>query len=103
MASRRAQRADGTRSRLGRVWQLPLFVASLGLFGYAAWLFWHGQKPPAGPTVDQRIERIRALLENHRPDAALEVARVLRASVTPKQPLPPAADGRVHLLQAEAA
>src|SRR5205085_10949478 len=34
--------------------------------------------------------------------AALEVARALRADATPKQPLSPAADARVHLLQAEA-
>ena len=93
MASGRAQ---GSGGRLGQLWQLPLLLVSLGLFAYAAYLFF---RPfTIGPTVEQRIERIQSSLKNERPEAALEQIRYLRQT----SKLSKEADAAVHLLQAEA-
>src|SRR4051794_2575315 len=93
MASGRAQ---GSGGRLGQLWQLPLLLVSLGLFGYAAYLFIRPRI--SAPTVEQRIGRIQTALKNERPEAALEQIRALRqVSKLPKE-----ADAAAHLLQAEA-
>ena len=63
MASRRPQR------RIGQLWQLPLLVVSLGLFGYAAYLF---IDPKPGLTIDQKVAAGRTYLAQERPKAAIE-------------------------------
>src|SRR5690349_19847781 len=89
-------RAEGMGGRLGQLWQLPLLLVSLGLFGYATYLF---IRPfTNAPTIEQRIERIQAALKNERPEAALEQIRALRQV----RKLPKEADAAAHLWQAEA-
>src|SRR5688572_26372994 len=56
-------------SRFNRLWQLPLFVLSLGLFGYAAYLF---IDPKPGLTIEQKIELARTRLTYDRPEAAID-------------------------------
>src|SRR5262245_59252771 len=56
-------------SRFSRLWQLPLFVLSLGLFGYAAYLF---IDPKPGLTIEQKIELARTWLSYDRPEAAID-------------------------------
>jgi len=87
MASRRAQ------VEVTRLWQLPLLVASLGLFAYAAYLF---IDPKPGLTIGQRIDQAEAYLHHDRPEAAIEeLNRILNSNKL-------AADNesRVHLLLA---
>ena len=88
MASSRAN------PRLSRLWQLPLLVISLGLFGTAAYLFIN---PGAGLTIDQKIEVARLYLKYDRPEAALD--QLNRLLTTEK--LTPQNEGRIHLLLAE--
>jgi tetratricopeptide (TPR) repeat protein len=87
MASRRA------KGRLGKLWQMPLLVVSLGLFGYAAWLF---IDPKFGPTISQRIAAIETLLKLKRFEAALDVGNKLLAT----DKLKPAEEAHVHSLLA---
>lgn len=56
-------------ARLARLWQLPLFLFSLGLFGYAAYLF---IDPKPGLTIDQKIELARTYLDYDRPEASID-------------------------------
>ncbi|HEX8340852.1 MAG TPA: tetratricopeptide repeat protein [Tepidisphaeraceae bacterium] len=78
-----------------QLWQLPLLLVSLGLFGYAAYLLWD---PQPGPTVEERIVDVRTLLKAERPEAAVERLKALLSldALTPPQ------RGRMHLLMAEA-
>lgn len=62
MASRRSS------SRPAQLWQVPLLLISLGLFGYSAYLL---IDPKPGPTISQKIDLARAYLDQHRPEAAL--------------------------------
>src|SRR6185437_6385315 len=89
MASRRAQ------ARLTRLWQMPLLLASLGLFGYAAYLF---IDPKPRITLAQRIDIVAALVKNGRAETALEQGNKLLES----SKLKTEDQGRVHLLLAEA-
>lgn len=59
--------SDSSKNRRDRFWQFPLLLLSLGLFGYAAYLFIN---PKPRLTVAQRIDRDEALLHNDRPDTA---------------------------------
>jgi hypothetical protein len=52
-----------------QLWQLPLLVFSVFLFGYAAYLF---IDPKPGPSVAQKIETAKTLLKQNRPQAAIE-------------------------------
>ncbi len=54
---------------ISQLWQLPLFLLSMGLFAYAAYLF---IDPHAGPTVDAKIDVARKLLREERPEPAVE-------------------------------
>src|SRR5437867_899774 len=81
--------------RIGDLWQLPLLIASLGLFGYAAYLF---IDPKAGPTVDDKILLGRTYLNQERPDAAIE--HLNKLLVTEKLDKPH--EGQIHLMLAEA-
>jgi tetratricopeptide (TPR) repeat protein len=58
----------------GELWQVPLFLAALGLFAYAA-LKWVDIKP--GATVAERIKAAEELIEKDRPEAAIEVLNTL--------------------------
>src|SRR5690242_6061774 len=63
MAARRA------KPKLAHLWQLPLLILSLGLFGYAAYLF---IDPKPGLSIDQKIDLARTYLRYNRPNAAIE-------------------------------
>lgn len=79
---------------MGQLWQLPLLLVSLGLFGYAAYLF---IDPKPGLTIDQKIDIARTYLRQERPEAALEQLNRLLS----KERLEPQKAGEVHLLIAE--
>src|SRR5260370_480666 len=55
--------------RLSQLWQLPLLLLSIGLFGYAAYLF---IDPKPGLSVEQKLNIARDYLTQERPDAAIE-------------------------------
>jgi tetratricopeptide (TPR) repeat protein len=84
MAAGRAQRSslgsswgtsqDSGNGRVSQLWQLPLLLLSLGLFGYAAYLF---IDPHMGPTVEQRLDTARILLTQERPQASLDLLNKL--------------------------
>src|SRR6185369_5474320 len=56
-------------TRLHDLWQAPLLIFSVALFGAAAWLF---IDPKPGLSIDQKIDVARALLAQTRPEAAIE-------------------------------
>jgi tetratricopeptide (TPR) repeat protein len=85
MAARRAQ------SRFARVWQIPLLAASLGLFGYATYLF---IDPKPAPTFAQRIEAVEAIYKAGDYEPALAQSNKLIAANRIK----PADEARLHLL-----
>ena len=87
----------GARRRLSHLWQLPLLLLSLALFAASAGLYFDTR-----PTIslNQKLAVARQLLHNDRPDAAAEY--VSRLMATADEPVPPAGEGRVHLLLAEA-
>jgi tetratricopeptide (TPR) repeat protein len=96
MAAGRAYRASqgGEDGRLSQLWQLPLLLLSLALFGYAAYLF---IDPHLGPTVEQRLDTARTLLTQERPQAALDLLnRLLDTSK-----LDAVQQGRIHLMLGE--
>src|SRR5688572_27564748 len=88
MASRR-------NSRLSQLWQLPLLLLSLGLFGYAAFLF---VDPKPGLTVEQKIDAARIYTRNERPDASIALLnQILNTDKLAREK-----EAQVHLLLAEA-
>ncbi|MDB5325712.1 MAG: hypothetical protein JWM57_1281 [Phycisphaerales bacterium] len=89
MASRSA-----SHSSLSQLWQMPLLLASLGLFGYATYLLWD---PTAPPTVDQRLDVAKKLLSVERPEAAVEQLN----SIIKLDKLTAAQKSRSHALMAE--
>jgi tetratricopeptide (TPR) repeat protein len=96
MAAGRAYRAPkgAQDGRLSQLWQLPLLLLSLGLFGYAGYLF---IDPHLGPTVEQRIDTAHTLLTQERPQAALDLLnRLLDTSK-----LDVGQQGRIHLMLGE--
>jgi len=82
-------------SRLGQLWQMPLLVFSVVLFGAAAWLF---IDPKPGLSIDQKIEVVRTLLNQARPEAAIEQCNLLLN----KERLEGSREAEIHLLLAEA-
>lgn len=88
MASGRAPK------KLSQLWQGPLLVASLGLFGYSAWRF----IDPKATTAGQRIQVARDLMNQERPEAALDYLNKLLNEGKIERP---ADEGAVHLLMAE--
>src|SRR4051794_20252563 len=90
-----ASRRSNSSSRLSQLWQLPLLLLSLGLFGYAAYLF---IDPQPGLTVEQKIQTARGYLDNERPKAALEQLNKILTS----DQLETDDQGRVHIMLAEA-
>lgn len=85
-------------SRLSRLWQFPLLLLSLALFGYAGYRLIDPQSPP---TIDQQLDAAAKLLANDRADAATEVLRGVLAEDLKKK-LTEAQRGRVHLYLAQA-
>ncbi len=55
-------------SRLAQLWQLPLLLFSLGLFGYAAYLL---IDPQPGPSIAQQLDVARRYVKQERADAAI--------------------------------
>src|SRR5688500_7348638 len=89
----RGARPPVARRRLAQLWQLPLLLGSLGLFGYAAYLF---IDPKPGLSIEQRIELGRTFLVHDRPDAAVDQLNKLLAS----EKLSRENEARVHLMLA---
>ena len=88
MALRRAP------SRLPDLWQFPLLVISLGLFGYAAYRF---IDPKAAATAADHIELAEVQYKHHLFEAAVETCNKLLSAGKLKT----ADEARVHLLLAE--
>jgi tetratricopeptide (TPR) repeat protein len=78
-----------------RMWQVPLLLFSLALFGYAAYLF---IDPKPGMTIDQKIKLARAYLVDERPDASIEQLNKLLA----REKLDRLHEGQIHMMLAEA-
>src|SRR6478672_11152163 len=91
MASGRSQ---SSAVQLAQLWQLPLLLLSLSLFGYAAYLF---IDPQPGLSTDQKLEIARKYLDNERPKASLELLN----KVLTGDKLDPERQGRVHIMLAE--
>jgi tetratricopeptide (TPR) repeat protein len=91
MASRRTKGEHAAKGHLRQLWQVPLLVLSLGLFGYAGYLF---IDPKPGLTIAQRIDRAEVLLQHERPDAAREELSKLLTS----EKLVRENQAKVHLL-----
>lgn len=89
MATRRVN-----SSALANLWQFPLLLLSLGLFGTAGYLF---IDPRPGPTVEERIAIARKYLDNERPRAALQQLN----EVLTTEKLESTTQGRIHLMLAE--
>ncbi len=87
--------AAGRFSRVMDLWQLPMLLVSVGLFGFAAYLF---IDPKPGLNIDQKIDVARVYLRNERPEAALDQ---LNKIITTEQ-LDRLHEGGVHLLLAQA-
>lgn len=95
-SSRKAPPKPPSRwSRMRNLWQMPLLVFSLALFGVAAWLF---IDPKPGLSIDQKIDVARTYLAQMRPEAALEQLNLLLA----KEKLEKDREAEIHLLLAEA-
>ena len=94
MASRSSKSSPHAAPRLAHLWQVPLLLLSVGLFGTAAYLF---VNPGGGMTIDQKIDIARVYLKYNRPEAALD--QLNKLIVTEKLALQ--TEGRIHLLLAE--
>jgi len=82
------------KAKLGGLWQMPLLVISVALFGVAAWLF---IDPKAGPSVDVKLDGARQLLKQERAEAANEyLNRLLQ-----REKLDQAREAEVHSMLAE--
>ncbi len=79
---------------ISELWQLPLFLLSIALFAYAAYLF---IDPHAGPTIDQKIDVARQLLRDDRPEAAVTQLN----SIITAEKMDHDHEGMVHLLLAK--
>lgn len=80
--------------RLAQLWQFPLLLISVGLFGAAAYLFIN---PGPGLTIDQKIDVARLYLKFNRPEAALD--QLNKLITTDK--LSPKNEARIHLMLAQ--
>jgi tetratricopeptide (TPR) repeat protein len=80
-------------NKLSQLWQGPLLVASLGLFGYSAWRF----IDPKGVSDGDRVQVARDLLGKERPEAALDYLN----QVVAEGKLEKKGEAEVRLLMAE--
>ncbi|MFI5377773.1 MAG: tetratricopeptide repeat protein [Tepidisphaerales bacterium] len=83
-----------TNPKRPQLWQLPMFVFSLGLFGYAAWLL---IDPQPGPSVAQRIESARKYIAAERPDPAIAMLNELLR----EQKITKTQEGAIRLMLAQ--
>lgn len=81
-------------NRLAQLWQVPLLLLSLGLFGTAVYLF---IDPQPGLTVEERISIARKFLDTERPRAALQQLNEVLTSAKMES----LTQARVHLMLAE--
>jgi len=81
--------------RFAQLWQFPLLLLSLGLFGTAAYLL---IDPTPGLTVEERISIARKYLDTERPKAALQQLNEILTT----DKLESVTQGRVHLMLSEA-
>ncbi len=81
--------------RLAQLWQLPLLLVSLGLFGYAAYLF---IDPKPGLSIDEKLAFGRKFIDEERPEAAIQFLNQLLAT----HKLPQEKQGLIHMMLAEA-
>jgi tetratricopeptide (TPR) repeat protein len=79
--------------KISRLWQGPLLVVSLGLFGYSAYRF----ISPKGVTAGDRLQVARDLMGMNRPEAALDYLNKQLAETKWEKK----EEGEVHLLMAE--
>jgi tetratricopeptide (TPR) repeat protein len=86
--------SSGRFSQLSRLWQLPLLLISLGLFGYAAYVF---IDPHAGISIDDKIDIARLYLRHERPTAAIDQLNKILTT----EKLDTEHEGSVHLLLAQ--
>ncbi|MGA2497910.1 MAG: hypothetical protein ABSH20_09220, partial [Tepidisphaeraceae bacterium] len=85
--------SDQGNPKRPQLWQLPMLVFSLGLFGYAAWLL---IDPQPGPSVGQRIESARKYIAAERPDPAIALLNELLR----EQKLSKTQEGAIRLMLA---
>jgi tetratricopeptide (TPR) repeat protein len=91
-----AMAARRNPARLSQLWQFPLLLLSLALFGVAAYLF---IKPGPRATVDDKIAVARLFLTHDRPEAALEqLNRILETETE----MAPQKEAVIHLMLGEA-
>jgi tetratricopeptide (TPR) repeat protein len=83
-----------SRRPVSQLWQLPLLLISLAVFGYAAYLF---IDPQPGLTVAQKIDVARGYLRHERPEAAIEQLNRLLST----EKLVRSDEATIHLLLAE--
>src|SRR4051812_25773429 len=94
MAMASSSTGRGNSTRIARLWQLPLFLLSIGLFGYAAYLF---IDPKPGLTIEQKIELARTYLKYDRPEASVDQLNKLLGG----ERLTLENESKIHLLLAE--
>jgi tetratricopeptide (TPR) repeat protein len=97
MAARQSthQLSRPSHGGISDLWQLPLFLLSIGLFSYAAYLF---IDPHAGPTIDQKIDVAVKFSKDERFEAAIgQLNNILTAEKLDKDH-----EGKVHILLAQA-
>jgi tetratricopeptide (TPR) repeat protein len=90
----RAAQKAAWRGKVGRLWQMPMLVFSVALFGVAAWLF---IDPKPGLTIDQKIATAETFLKQERPEAAIEYLNRLLA----KEKLEKDREAEIRLMLAE--
>ena len=83
------------KSRLAQLWQLPLLLVSLLLFTYAVYLF---VDPKAPPTIGEKIQVARRLIDHARNESAIEYLNRLLKS----ERLEPKFEGAIRMLLGEA-
>src|SRR5258706_13364310 len=87
--------ASRPQRRISQLWQVPLLLLSIGLFGYAAYLF---VDPQPGLTIEQKLNIARNFLAQERPDAAIEhLSKLLNT-----EELDAPHEGQAHSILAEA-
>src|SRR4051812_30888331 len=84
-----------SKARVGQLWQMPLLVLSVGLFAFAAYLFFDIRP---GLSIGQKIDIARGYIKHDRPEAALEYLNKLLNT----EKMEPPVEGSVHMLIGEA-
>jgi tetratricopeptide (TPR) repeat protein len=83
-----------TQAPLAQLWQFPLLIISVALFGVAAYLF---IDPKPGLTIDQKIDIAHTFLDQERPEASIAQLNKIITS----EKLDPEHKALVHLMLAE--